>query len=97
MGTEGAEDVVYPSIAFQPQTGQSGRLSPGLGGVVGDVKKSRSDLDGLTAANVLLLRLKAAGQTRHSLSTSLMRTELIKMGPKPLNGPSASLVRVILS
>lgn len=67
------------------------------GGLVGGVKQGIGDPDGLTVPNMLLLSVKAPRQARHSPSTSLMRAELVKLGLKPLNEPSASLVHVILS
>lgn len=64
------------------------------GGGVGGVKQGIGDPDGLPE---LPLSLKAPRQARHSPSTSLMRPGLVKLGLKPLNKPSASLVHVILS
>lgn len=61
------------------------------------MKQGEGDPDGLTVPNMLLLSVKAPRQSRHSPSTSLMRAKLIKLGLKPLNSPSASLVHVILS
>lgn len=66
-------------------------------GGVGRVKQGISNPDGLTVLNMLLLNVKAPWQARHSPSTSLMRAGLIKLGLKPLNEPSVSLVHVILS
>lgn len=66
-------------------------------GAVGGVKKGTGDPDGRAVPNMLLLSVKAPRQARHSPSTSLMRAELVKPGLRPLNKPSASLVRVILS
>lgn len=95
-GREGI--IVYPSIS--PRCREELTLEVCLSGstkwIVG-VKQSIGDPDGPTVLNMLLLSVKAPGQTHHSSSTSLMRAELIKAGSKSLNEPSASLVRVILS